>query len=152
MQAVNGPPPKPAVLRVRRPDKSSSGFDAPEFDPQGVPLCPPYLAPEARAVWDEVVPTLVERGTVRGVDAQALAMYCENCALYWWAVETYRREGRCMLNRRGNLTTHPAVGIARTAAKIADGIGAQYGLTACTRTRVKETAKPTETKGKKYFG
>jgi P27 family predicted phage terminase small subunit len=77
-----GPPPKPAALKKaqgtfrKSREKARDGVAM----PAGAPPCPASLKGAARAVWEEVVPALIELGTLSKVDGGVLESYCRSLA------------------------------------------------------------------------
>jgi len=57
-----------------RPARHADRIDEPQFD--GVPVKPRGLDPIASKHWDAVVPDLVARAVVKGIDAPALTSMC----------------------------------------------------------------------------
>lgn len=82
-----GRPPKPLALHIAdgtfREDRHGGTADAP-----GVPAKPPEMQPEAVALWDLVVPDLVQLKVVGQIDVTVLRRLCETWVLYRRAYAT----------------------------------------------------------------
>ena len=135
-----GPPPKPPAIRRREGNASkrpivdearvgSAVARADAFAP------PEYLRPAAAAVWNEIVPELVEIGLVRSVDTTAVEAMCDAVATAREAREILDAEGYVMKGHRGSVA-HPAYRIWRDSWTLAIRIAGEYGLTAVARLRV----------------
>ena len=82
-----GPPPRPqetkkaeGTYRADR-DPALRAGGAVVGAPPGEPPCPPELGDEARRIWNDVVPALLEQGTLSKVDWGVVAGYCMTLAL-----------------------------------------------------------------------
>jgi P27 family predicted phage terminase small subunit len=81
---ARGPAPKTVhELKLRgtyREDRHAARAIIP--NPTGTPTKPKSLTGEASKFWDEIVPQLVEAGSVRRLDVKAIVVACEAWALY----------------------------------------------------------------------
>jgi P27 family predicted phage terminase small subunit len=135
-----GPPPKPSAIRVlegnpgHRPiieeaRVGSQVLTAASFPPpEGLPKKP-------AAVWQEIVPELVEIGLVRSLDSTILEALCRAVARAREAEEILDADGLLIEGARGRVT-NPAHRIARDSWALALRIAGDYGLTAVARLRV----------------
>jgi len=64
--------------------RHASRMREPKFD--GQPVKPKGMSLEAQRHWDEVVPSLEEKGVAKGIDASALRAMCEAWAEYQTAL------------------------------------------------------------------
>jgi P27 family predicted phage terminase small subunit len=135
-----GPPPKPPAIRRRdgnpskRPivDEARVGSAVATVDA----FAPPeYLRPAAVAVWNEIVPELVEIGLVRSVDTTAVEAMCDAVATAREAREILDAEGYVLRGHRGSVV-HPAYRVWRDSWTLALRVAGEYGLTAVARLRV----------------
>jgi len=110
--------------------------------------CPQWLAPDARAVWVELVPKLESLGFVLQTDVRVLATFCTLCARLqkleaWLSVNgsTYRVKGKsgdAYSRQRPEATL--ANSLAALLLRYADAIGA----TPVSRNRI-TPARPAQT-------
>lgn len=108
------------------------------------------LSPEARKVWDSLVPRLSRIGLARSVDDGALARYCELFVLWHAAVKSVQSGGTKYAVRgepRGEkpgrvlgFRTNPDVGIVSRLHRDLLAIEREFGLTPAARTRIRTEA------------
>lgn len=118
------------LLNGARPGRDSGGrkvAQAPRFR-RLPPEKPVWLAGEAAAEWDRVVPELARLQLVKQEDAAALASYCEAWATFVDATQRWHREGMTIEAKQG-LLAHPAVAIARNAGRELRAWAVHFGLT-----------------------
>jgi P27 family predicted phage terminase small subunit len=96
---------------------------------------PVWLGDDAAAVWNEVVPELVEIGLVRSIDVTALEALCEAVAMARAAKAMIDDEGFVARGDRGSVV-HPAYRVWRDSWSLAVKLAGEYGLTAVGRLRV----------------
>lgn len=141
-----GPAPKPKkVLEMRGSWRAKRNPKAPEPDVERPP-CPKWLPKEARRVWDELAPVLLQMKVLARADRNALARYAITWARWREAEETIQKEGQVIvkwvMSRDGEPveageTISPWV---QVAARLADQLGRierEFGLTPSARTQVK---------------
>jgi phage terminase small subunit len=126
------PIPQPVEVKVMK-GTYRADRDGPRpvlFRPGGVPVMPADFKGEARALWEAVVPGLVEVGLVGAADAPCLVMMCE-----WWA--RYRKLGAACdkLTPSNDKYRVMLAGVARASGEFYR-IAAKYGLTIADRSRV----------------
>ncbi len=95
------------------------------------PNPPTWLSPEAAAEWRRVVPGLQRLDILKPEDRAVLAAYCETWATFVDAIRQQHRDGLTIEAKQGVLA-HPAVGIARAAARELRAFAAHFGLTPST--------------------
>jgi len=134
-----GPPPKPTGLKklqgTYRPDRAPTKEMAP---PAGSPARPAWLDKRARAEWDRVVPQLVACGILCDVDGAALANYCAAVSLAIKATRQYQKDGLMIAGPNEVKVKHPMIQVAKEARAQARLLGAEFGLTASSRSRISE--------------
>jgi P27 family predicted phage terminase small subunit len=135
-----GPPPKPSKLKelqgTYRPDRAPAKEMAP---PPGTPERPKWLDRRARAEWDRVVPQLVACGILCDVDRAGLANYCAAVSLAERATRQYQKDGLMVAGpQEGVKVKHPMIQVAKEARAQARLLGAEFGLTASSRSRISE--------------
>jgi P27 family predicted phage terminase small subunit len=95
------------------------------------PNPPTWLSAEAAAEWKRVVPGLQRLDILKPEDRAVLAAYCETWATFVDAIRQQHRDGLTIEAKQGTLA-HPAVGIARSAARELRAFAAHFGLTPST--------------------
>lgn len=134
-----GPPPKPSKLKklqgTFRPDRVPPKEMAP---PPGTPARPEWLDEEAAAEWDRVVPQLVACGVLCDVDRASLANYCAAVSLAAQATREYQEDGLMIDGPNETKVKHPMIAVAKEARAQARLLGAEFGLTASSRSRISE--------------
>jgi len=123
----------------------------------GRPDMPDWIArePEAKAEWERVCPMLEQARVLSDADKSMLADYCAAHALAVNATKRYMKEGLVPPARRGSkmVRVNPMIKVAQEARQQARALGAEFGLSPASRSRVSAVAKPQddgdEDKGKK---
>src|SRR5512146_3144589 len=89
---LRGPTPKPTALKILEGNPGHRPLNPDEPMPTaGEPPCPPWLADEAKAEWDRIVPELSRLNVLTVIDGAALAAYCQAFAR-WAEAEVKCRE------------------------------------------------------------
>lgn len=136
---------KPTVLKLLHGSrKTTINEHEPRFT--GLPVCPSWLHPLAKAEWKRVLAEFADTGLITMVDTSALAAYCQAYARWRQAEEQVQRDGQIVrepiVTRSGNLTgkfrrrKHPAVTIARDERMAMIAAGRLFGFDPTSRTRV----------------
>jgi P27 family predicted phage terminase small subunit len=136
-----GPAPTPTKIKAARGSwraKINRREPAPE---PGAPPRPQWLAVEARAYWDELVPELLRLGVLSLIDAKALARYCQTWARWRKADEWIQQHGLTypIKDKDGNVAAvqqWPEVGIFNKLSAQLLRLEQEFGLTPAARTRV----------------
>lgn len=136
-----GPKPKPAHEKklAGNPGKRPIGLD---LKPKlGVPEMPEWLLPVAKDKWREVVPLVVEMGVLALADGTLLAAYCQVYARWRDAEEKLDEQGTEIETTFANgdskgVMTSPQVGIAAKWLDKLNQLGAQFGLSPTSRSRI----------------
>jgi P27 family predicted phage terminase small subunit len=118
-----------------RPDRAPKSEMAP---PPGAPARPGWLDEEARTEWDRVVPQLAACGILCDVDRAALANYCAAVSLAAKATRQYQKDGLMIDGPNETRVKHPMIQVAKEARAQARLLGAEFGLTASSRSRIGE--------------
>jgi P27 family predicted phage terminase small subunit len=138
-----GPPPKPSALKkaqgTYRPDRAAVR----EVEPvPGVPEMPRWLDAEGRREWKRVVPQLAGLGILATVDRAMLADYCAAHSLAVRATREYQRAPLMTEGPHGPVP-NPLLKVAKEARAQARLLGAEFGLSAASRSRISAPeAKP----------
>jgi P27 family predicted phage terminase small subunit len=128
-----GPAPKPTALRVLHGDRKSRinlNEPRPRDQPPGRPA---WLSPMAAEEWDRIAPDLDAMGTVKAVDATALACYCEAVGRLRVATRLVAETGPLLIGEDGRARKNPAVGQARDASYEVRMWAREFGLTPSAR-------------------
>lgn len=96
------------------------------------------LAPEAKAYMEDVLQMLDEKGMLEEVDGAALSFLAQNYSTFIKANKVIEENGLTFTSDRGNVAEHPAVKIARDAQTQAMKVMAEFGLTAKSRSKLKQ--------------
>lgn len=140
---------KPIPANVKRmagnPGKRKIRPDLPS--PPGTPPMPARLLVEPVAVekWNELVPILLELGTLTLADAEALATLCEVYAATQSCLLELRATGPVIRTDLGGVKPNPAGPLYRSLVALQASLMSEFGLTPSSRARIggKEN-KPTD--------
>jgi P27 family predicted phage terminase small subunit len=113
----------------------------------GAPVAPDYLDPIAAAEWISIVELLGEMDLLGGVDAKALALYCETFSRYRAAVDYVKQNGA--YNDKGNPN-----GATKDIQVLANQMRAwlvEFGCTPAARARMR-VAKTNKKPASKWSG
>jgi P27 family predicted phage terminase small subunit len=144
----SGPPPKPTALRVLHGDRPSRINRAEPRPRELPPVRPEWLSRWAVEEWDRIAPDLAAMGTVKAIDAIALAAYCEAVARLRTASKLVAESGPLLIGDDGHVRKNPAVAQARDASYEVRMWAREFGFTpsarAPLRIEVAGTAAPGE--------
>lgn len=136
-----GPPPKPSAQKkfegTYRKDRAAHNEIV---APPGAPLKPAGLDDVASAHWDELVPVLLERGTLAVEDGAILEAHCR--AYSTWRGYQEIAESEPMVETPWGPKVNPAAGEARQWEARLTQTGDRLGLNASARSRVGKQDKP----------
>ncbi len=133
-----GTKPKPAALKKLQGNPGRRPFNSRE--PQPNPKRPPppkWLSQAARKQWDRIAKDLHDCGLLTSIDQLALALLCENYAMWYDAKLLVEVEGFFCRSDNGNLYQHPAVGAMNRAQKNLISLMCQFGMTPSARSTIK---------------
>jgi P27 family predicted phage terminase small subunit len=106
----------------------------------GTPDMPDWIArdPEARAEWEHIAPILEKARVLSDPDKAMLADYCAAHSLAVNATKRYMAEGIIPRAKRGAkmMHVHPMIKVAQEARNQAARLGAEFGLSPASRSRV----------------
>lgn len=142
-----GPRPKPAAVKkmLGNPGKRPIRPDLPA--PPGAPAMPARLLVEPACVqkWNELVPLLLELGTLTLADQEALATLCEVYAATQACLLELRATGPVMRTDLGGVKPNPAGPLYRSLVALQASLMGEFGLTPTSRTRLGgKEEKPTD--------
>lgn len=118
----------------------------------GRPGVPPWLDEEAVAEWNRICPVLEEGRVLADPDRAMLADYCSAHSLAVSATIAYQEEGLMLKLRKGSRVgwrVHPMIKVAQEARSQAARLGAEFGLSPASRSRVSSVPKPKDGDEKK---
>lgn len=126
---MKGPAPTPIeILRLRGSRRAELNPDEPKAD-ICIPPMPKYLKGDAKKEWDRITPLLVKIGCVANIDLANLEAYCLAYA------------------KAKDLGRHPknySIGEMDKIYRLLMRLGAEFGLSPSSRTRIKIEQKPKE--------
>jgi P27 family predicted phage terminase small subunit len=135
---ISGPKPKPAALKKltgRSHHKQNPDEPKPER-PSAVPPAPRWLGPVAKGLWRKMAKDLWELGVLTEIDLDALARYCVCWERWRKAERIIKEQGEIVKTPNGYSAQNPYLAIANKCLKQLDSLGAEFGCTPSTRTRV----------------
>ena len=140
-----GPAPLPTHLKVLRGTARPDRINKREPKaPSKTPRCPDWLSDEAKVVWKRTVKQLKEMGILSDTDGDLLATYANAVVTYQKATVIVDASGILVKGRRDTVVTNPAVRIQRDTAQLVRQLGAEFGLSPASRTRI-QAEKPHDT-------
>jgi P27 family predicted phage terminase small subunit len=137
-----GPPPKPTRIRALEGNPGRRPLNKREPKPrQGIPRCPAWLGPEAKAAWRRMIPELRRMKILTFADGEALAAFCQTYARWRAAEEFLVKHGdvypiRDEQGRVKCMAQFPQVSIARHQLHLLKGFYQEFGMTPSARTRI----------------
>jgi P27 family predicted phage terminase small subunit len=133
---MRGRKPLPSnVVRLRGNPGKRRLNDAEPRPASRIPACPACLGEEARKEWKRLARELAELGLLTGLDRGMLAAYCQAHALWVEAVSSIERYGTMVKSPNGYPMQSPYVMVR---------IGAEFGMTPSSRTRIRVGERPPE--------
>ena len=138
-----GPPPKPTALKILtgNPGKRPLPQNEPKPDPVENIKPPRELGKLARIEWRKVAPVLSSLGLLTEADLRLLTVYCSEVERYREAMAFLAEKGSTYVlrdkdGRVRHVAPFPQVSAARGAAENVRKIGAEFGLSPASRTRI----------------
>lgn len=138
-----GPRAKPTQIRILEGNKAHRPLPKNEPKPTpGRPICPAWISIEAKRKWRALVPELEKLGLLTKIDADLLAQYCMQYAM-WRKCETFRAEkGDTYRTVDGEWKLRPEVNVSFKAAYQMIRLGSAFGLSPADRTKLSVQPKP----------
>jgi P27 family predicted phage terminase small subunit len=129
-----------AILKKRGSWRAKKRQDEPQTR-RGRPVCPQWLAPNAKKIWKTLIPELDAMGVLTITDKYALQRYCETFVSWRECREFIRQYGvRYPIKDIGGaiigFKLFPEVSLERVYAKALLEIEREYGLTPSSRVRL----------------
>ncbi len=100
-------------------------------------VCPDWVRPAGREVWDRLVADLVAKGGFTFWDAYEFAIGCDQYAAGVEYQADVRKRGAVVKGYRGQLVKNPSVTNAREAFDQAMRVFSRFGLTPSDRAQLK---------------
>ena len=97
------------------------------------PEFPEQLGPEARRVWDRLMPVLIEKGHFKPGNEIGVVMICHTYAEWITAAEAQHKYGSVIKTKKGNFVQSPYASVANQNASLLFSLLKDYGLTPATR-------------------
>lgn len=134
---TRGPKPVPREVRVARGNPSGRPLPEPVRVAMlyEAPKPPAKLPKAALAVWNAVVPPLIEVGIISQVDLPLVEAYCRFVARAREAEGLVEQEG-LVIEGKVSKVVHPAVRVARDSWAQASALAEKLGLDPTGRTRL----------------
>lgn len=133
-----GRKPKPTALKLLTGNPGKRAINHAEPKPRIVlPKPPEHLSEDEKAKWKATVRELYPLGLVTTIDKDALAMYCVIYIRWIKAEKLVREKGEIIKTAAGNIIQNPYLSIANRALEQLNKLGAEFGMTPSSRSRVK---------------
>lgn len=141
---MQGRKPKPTALKLLEGNPGKRAINRAEPKPRVVlPKPPEHLSDDEKIKWKLTVRELHPLGLVTTIDKDALAMYCVIFIRWVKAEKMVRDKGEIIKTAAGNIIQNPYLSIANRALEQLNKLGAEFGMTPSSRSRVKvDTADP----------
>lgn len=135
---MQGRKPKPTALKMLAGNPGKRAINRSEPKPRVVmPKPPEHLSDAEKEKWKSVVRELHPLGLVTTIDKDALAMYCTIYVRWVKAEKMVRDKGEIIKTAAGNIIQNPYLSIANRALDQLNKLGAEFGMTPSSRSRVK---------------
>lgn len=151
---MQGRKPKPTAVKLLEGNPGKRALNRAEPKPRVVlPPPPDHLGEEEKAKWEVAVKELHPLGLITTIDQDALAMYCVIFVRWMKAEKMVREKGEIIKTAAGNIIQNPYLSIANRALEQLNKLGAEFGMTPSSRSRVKaDLSDPDEELEQMLFG
>lgn len=151
---MQGRKPKPTALKLLAGNPGKRALNHAEPKPRVIlPKPPEHLSDDEKNKWKLIVRELHPLGLITTIDKDALAMYCVIFVRWTKAEKMIRDKGEIIKTAAGNIIQNPYLSIANRALEQLNKIGAEFGMTPSSRSRVKvESLDPSHELEKMLFG
>lgn len=141
-----GPAPIPTHLKLvrgtARPDRINKKEPKPKLS---TPKVPSWLTKDQKVIWKRTASQLKNMGLLFESDQDLLAAYAIAVDNYIKSSKIIELEGLLIEGRRDGQVTNPAVRVQRDSAQLMRQLGAEFGLTPSSRTRISSEAGESDT-------
>jgi P27 family predicted phage terminase small subunit len=132
----------PTHLKVLRGDQESRINREEPLPAEGTVIPPEGMTPEARIIWDELAPDLIDKGCLTPWDVYAFEVFCESTAHYRQCrdlLHTYNSGVGKFIDRGGGGGVIKSVyhQMMRDHAETMAKFGSRFGFTPADRTDLK---------------
>ena len=135
---MQGRKPKPTAIKLLEGNPGKRALNHAEPKPRVVlPRPPEHLSDDEKAKWKMTVKELYPLGLITTIDKDALAMYCVIFVRWLKAEKLVREKGEIIKTAAGNIIQNPYLSIANRALDQLNKLGAEFGMTPSSRSRVK---------------
>ena len=135
---MQGRKPKPTAIKLLEGNPGKRALNHAEPKPRVVlPRPPEHLSDDEKAKWKLTVKELYPLGLITTIDKDALAMYCVIFVRWLKAEKMVREKGEIIKTAAGNIIQNPYLSIANRALDQLNKLGAEFGMTPSSRSRVK---------------
>lgn len=135
---MQGRKPKPTAIKMLEGNPGKRALNHAEPKPRVVaPRPPEYLGDAEKTKWKAAVKELYQLGLLTAIDQDALAMYCVVFVRWQKAEKMVREKGEIIKTAAGNIIQNPFLSIANRALDQLNKMGAEFGMTPSSRSRVK---------------
>jgi P27 family predicted phage terminase small subunit len=151
---MQGRKPKPTAIKLLEGNPGKRALNHAEPKPRVVlPRPPEHLSDEEKVQWKLKVKELYPLGLITTIDTDALAMYCVIFVRWLKAEKMVREKGEIIKTAAGNIIQNPYLSIANRALEQLNKLGAEFGMTPSSRSRVKaDLADPDQELERMLFG
>lgn len=132
-----GPKPAPTASKKLAGTRKDRINAAEPIIPQGLPVAPASLPPDAAEHWSTIVSIFAELHILSPSDGPALSLYCVTYATWLEASKTLAREKVLVKTPSGIIRAHPALKIQQESARDLLRILAEFGGTPSSRSRLR---------------
>lgn len=140
---MRGRKPTPAATAIATGNPSHRPI-RPEPRPDATaPPVPLWLSPAAFRVWQANAHGLAKAGCLTAIDGDAFARYCNAMARYLEAEVELEANGPVIDGPKGGKVKSPWLAVQKEAAELAGRLGAEFGMSPASRTRVSVPAPDT---------
>jgi len=135
---MQGRKPKPTAIKLLEGNPGKRALNQAEPKPRVVlPRPPEHLSDDEKAKWKMTVKELYPLGLITTIDKDALAMYCVIFIRWLKAEKMVREKGEIIKTAAGNIIQNPYLSIANRALDQLNKLGAEFGMTPSSRSRVR---------------
>lgn len=134
---MRGPKPKPSAIALLDGNPGRRPVNELEPKPEVGAEPPAHLSGEAAVKWAELAPQLENLGILSQIDADLLAMYCQFYGRWVEAEQHLAEESLVLTGGQGGVYQNPWLAVANKAMEQMHKLGAEFGLTPSSRTRIK---------------
>lgn len=135
---MRGRKPKPTDLKRLAGNPGKRALNNAEPRPRVVlPRPPVHLSDDEKDKWKSIVRELHPLGLVTVLDLDQLSTYCVLWCRWVKAEKLVREKGEIIKTAAGNIIQNPYLSIANRALDQLNKLGAEFGMTPSSRSRVK---------------